>query len=89
MYCLKRIGKDSRKEQKMESIEKFISNIDDFTNRLEDVNSDCDDGHTMSISILKSMGYGEDEINEIIEWFKENGGYCDCEVYINVLLKYS
>ena len=72
----------------MKSIEKLKSNIDDFTDRFEDMNGDCDDGHTMSIDILKSMDYKEDEIDEIIEWFEENGGYCDCEVYLNVLLKY-
>ena len=62
--------------------------LEEFEDRLYSIESDCQDDHSASISILKSMGYEEDEIEEIIEWFKENGGFCDCEVVMNVLRRY-
>ena len=46
----------------------------------------CKDDHSTSISTLKSMGYEKDEIDEILKWFNENGGYCDCEASINILI---
>ena len=45
----------------------------------------CQGNHAKSISILNSMGYNEDEIGEMIDWFIENGGHCDCEVNLNVI----
>jgi hypothetical protein len=29
----------------------------------------------------------EDEIEENCGWFEENGGYCDCEVHLNVIMR--
>ena len=80
----------------MKVIDKFLNeeweegkrHIEEFEDRLYNIESECQDGHSGSISVLKSMDYGEDEIEEIIEWFKKNDGFCDCEVGMNVLMRY-
>ena len=60
--------------------------IHEFTHRYDCLVTDCQGDHSRSISILQSMGYQNDEIDEVLEWFKENGGYCDCEVGMNILM---
>ena len=87
----------------MTSVEKFLNeqwedeevedvgawkHIDEFELRYDSIESDCQHDHTKSISILQSMGYEKQEIDEVLEWFRENGGYCDCEVSLNVLIRY-
>jgi hypothetical protein len=67
-------------------VDKFISHDwDEFTDKFDDVQT-CN--HTMdgTKAILKDMGYSEAEVDEICEWFEYNGGYCDCEVFLNVVM---
>jgi hypothetical protein len=40
--------------------------------------------HTLSRSILMKMGLSHEEIAASLAYFKEHGGYCDCEVLMNV-----
>lgn len=35
--------------------------------------------------ILDQMGFETGKIEEILEFFKDHGGYCDCEVMLNVV----
>lgn len=46
----------------------------------------CDSTGTFVISrrLLTEMGLTPTEIGESIEYFGRNGGYCDCEVFLNV-----
>ena len=58
-----------------------------FRKREEDGKTtwDCSGtGHEHSERILAAMGLSETEIAESLEYFKEHGGYCDCEVLFNV-----
>lgn len=41
-------------------------------------------GHEHSRRILTAMGLTQAEIAESLEYFQEHGGYCDCEVLLNV-----
>ncbi len=41
----------------------------------------CDDTPSFCRSWLTARGHSEDMV---IDWFNEHGGYCDCEVLINV-----
>lgn len=59
--------------------------LHEFALRYELIEITCEHDHVKSISILDSMGYEKDEIDETIEWFNEEGGHCDCEVYLNVI----
>jgi hypothetical protein len=88
----------------MKSIDKFLKeeweidgkldgidswkHIHEFAFRYEDIESTCEGDHARSISILESMDYDKEEIDEIIEWFKEEGGHCDCEVNFNVVMNH-
>lgn len=48
--------------------------------------SDCDHSHKLTKDFLQSLKV--DNIEQIIEWLKENGGYCDCEVLANIEEKF-
>ena len=45
-------------------------------------NENCNHDHCQSISILKDIP-GID-IDKSIQYFKDNGGYCDCETFFNL-----
>jgi len=40
--------------------------------------------HEFSRAILKKMDLSDEEIAASIAYFRDNGGYCDCEVLFNV-----
>ena len=37
-----------------------------------------------AISVLLEMGLSANEVNKSVEYFEHNGGYCDCEILLNV-----
>ncbi len=43
----------------------------------------CDHTHRETVEFLKARGL---PVGETIEWLERNGGYCDCEVLMNVVL---
>jgi hypothetical protein len=45
---------------------------------------DCDNKLTASKRILRAMGCNEDELRVTLDYFQRHGGYCDCEVLMNV-----
>jgi|SRR5690606_10282589 len=62
----------------------FKALFDHLDNELS--NNNCDHNLKYSIEFLQSQSI--DNIEEVTEWFKENGGYCDCEVLANVEEKF-
>jgi len=40
--------------------------------------------HGFSRAILKKMGLSDQQIAESLAYFRDHGGYCDCEVLFNV-----
>jgi hypothetical protein len=70
-----------------ETVDKFLSNDwEEFEDKLDDL-EECNDTLDSSKAILKNMGYSDNEIGEICQWFELNGGYCDCEVVMNVVMR--
>lgn len=49
--------------------------------------NECDNEFTMSIKLLQDMGYGKERIDETLNLFRNQGGYCDCEIILNILGK--
>lgn len=45
----------------------------------------CTGNHEVSMSILKSQGLGEAEIENVCAVFAAQGGCCDCEVLYNMV----
>lgn len=43
--------------------------------------NDCDETLRFSIEFAEQSYW---EVNKITEWLRANGGYCDCEVLMNV-----
>ena len=43
--------------------------------------SGCDDTHKLTKEILDEFSV---DIDETLEYLEDNGGYCDCEVIMNV-----
>lgn len=41
----------------------------------------CNDDYRITKAYFKTKGI---ENPEIYEWFRENGGYCDCEILCNI-----
>ena len=75
-------------EDTKSKVTKKWNHLHEFALRYEMTEITCKHDHAKSISILQSMEYGKEEIDEIIEWFKHEGGHCDCEVYLNVIMNH-
>jgi len=60
-----------------------LQNLFIYLNNLKDFN--CDHTHKHTIVFLTSNNL---DLYKIIDWLEENGGYCDCEVLINVYSVY-
>lgn len=49
-------------------------------------NEGCDSASLrLTEGLLEEMGYSDDSIDEICSHFKRKGGFCDCEIFMNVL----
>ncbi|EJL72479.1 DUF2695 domain-containing protein [Chryseobacterium populi] len=63
------------------SFEKLFDYLD---HQLEEV--DCDDTNTLTAEFLRKNKVTN--IENVINWLAENGGYCDCEILANVEEKF-
>ena len=52
----------------------------------EHLDDGCDHSLTMTTEFLKDKGI--ENIDNVTEWLHNNGGYCDCEVLMNVEEKF-
>ena len=52
----------------------------------EYLGDECDHSLTMTKEFLKEKGI--ENIDKVVEWLSDNGGYCDCEVLMNVEEKF-
>ena len=52
----------------------------------ENLGDECDHSLTMTTEFLKEKGI--ENIDKVVEWLNDNGGYCDCEVLANVEEKF-
>jgi len=62
------------------SREQFTHLFDQLDGCLEE--QGCNHTNTLTMNILDDMKVTNKE--EVIEWLREHGGYCDCEVLWNV-----
>jgi len=47
----------------------------------EHLDGHCDHGHRHTLEYIRAHGLDEERT---VEWLREHGGYCDCEVVMNV-----
>jgi malonyl CoA-acyl carrier protein transacylase len=52
----------------------------------ENLGDECDHSLTMTTEFLKEKRI--ENIDKVVEWLNDNGGYCDCEVLMNVEEKF-
>lgn len=57
-----------------------------FDHLNENLADECDHSLTMTTELLKEKGI--ENIDKVVEWLNDNGGYCDCEVLMNVEEKF-
>ncbi len=80
--ALKNAWKQAERKKLADSIPLPRADLKALFNHLDSRNpEDCD--HTMSetIAFLQSRGIDPEKI---IPWLQDHGGYCDCEVILNV-----
>ena len=88
------MSKDPRKEElkktwKQREQQKLVASIpmphqdlrDLFDHLDREGASECDHTHRETIEFLQKRGL---DVERIIPWLRQNGGYCDCEVIYNV-----
>jgi hypothetical protein len=57
-----------------------------FDHLHENLGDECDHSLTMTTEFLKEKRI--ENIDRVVEWLNDNGGYCDCEVLMNVEEKF-
>jgi hypothetical protein len=45
---------------------------------------DCFNDHTGAKRVLRAMGCSDGQIDVTLEYCRRHGGYCDCEILMNV-----
>ncbi|MEY8761868.1 DUF2695 domain-containing protein [Chryseobacterium tongliaoense] len=63
---------------------RFEELFDYLDHTLEEIG--CDDTHTLTTEFLKKNKVIN--IENVLNWLAENGGYCDCEILANVEEKF-
>jgi RNA polymerase-binding transcription factor DksA len=64
--------------------ETFENLFDYLDNRLEE--NSCDDTNKLTLEFL--VKHKIENIETVLNWLAENGGYCDCEILANVEEKF-
>lgn len=84
---LKKAWREQERQKLLVSIPMPHQDLRDLFDLLDDAGGvDCD--HTLRVSIRFLQGRGLD-MDRIVPWLREHGGYCDCEVLANVEGKFS
>jgi hypothetical protein len=52
-----------------------------------DITWNCDHDLRRTERILTEMGFDQEKIDRVIRYFKDHGGFCDCEVIFNAMPK--
>jgi hypothetical protein len=65
----------------------LFEKLDDLLCPSEDTNSpkQCQGKYEISESILRSLGFDDEERGEIFQVLQSKGGFCDCEILYNVV----
>jgi F0F1-type ATP synthase delta subunit len=62
----------------------FENLFDDLDNQLEEIG--CDDTNKLTTEFLEKNKISN--VENVLNWLAENGGYCDCEILANVEEKF-
>ena len=85
----KALKKKFKKEEENTLLDSIPISLDDLQNLFMYLNNldnfNCDHSHHHTIEFLNSNNL---DVFNIIGWLEQNGGYCDCEVLINVYSAY-
>jgi hypothetical protein len=89
----KKIKKSLKKKFRQDEENRLLNSIpislDDLQNlfiHLSNLNEgECDHSHSHTIEFLNSNNL---DVNNMIKWLEQNGGYCDCEILYNVYSVY-
>lgn len=68
-------------EQSLPTSRELFQNLFDFLDEVLEKNT-CDDSLKLTKQFLNSQNIQNRE--EVENWLKENGGFCDCEILYNV-----
>lgn len=60
--------------------ELFLKLFDYLSEQLDE--KECDNGSTLTNTFLLENKI--ENVQQVLEWLAENGGYCDCEILANV-----
>ncbi|WP_294230656.1 DUF2695 domain-containing protein [uncultured Chryseobacterium sp.] len=72
-------------EQSLPIDREILANLFDYLDdQLEE--SGCDDTNILTATFLKNKKI--ENIEMVLDWLAENGGYCDCEILANVEEKF-
>ena len=75
--------KKQENEKVLSGLNTDIQNIHDLLDYIDEYleENDCDDTLSATTKFLKE---NDIEIESTLNWLKNNGGYCDCEVLANI-----
>ena len=64
----------------------FFERLDDRLCPLTESESpeQCKGKYKISETLLRSLGFDDDELQDIFQVFQSKGGFCDCEILFNV-----
>lgn len=67
------------------SLEQFAEFVFKLNERMPDLDKSCDHTLQRSMSVLTEMGFGGLARISARHWLQDHGGFCDCEVMLNVV----
>ena len=62
----------------------FFEKLDDLLSPTEGGSGSCHGDYRLSEDILRSGGYDSEELRDIFDVLRSQGGCCDCEILYNV-----
>ena len=59
---------------------KYVGKLDQFLGKMS-----CEHNYVHTRKILGELGIDFDDIENFVEFCESNGGFCDCEIMLNVV----
>jgi hypothetical protein len=78
---LKRAWKEQERQKLISSIPLPHTDLRDLFDHLDRGGFECDHSLRETIQFLQRRKI---EVAQVVEWLRDNGGYCDCEVLLTV-----
>jgi hypothetical protein len=79
---LKKAWREQERQKLAISIPMPLEDLRDLFNHLDQkCESGCDHTPRLTSEFLQARGH---DVERIVSWLREHGGYCDCEVLANV-----